>query len=167
MKVSRDWFTPLTTGAFVMLAVTGVLMFFHLDSGLNKLAHEWLSWLLLAAAAGHVAANFGALRRHLAGTRGRAIVGAFSLLLGLSFAPLGRGDAEPPFAAVVHALARAPLPVVAQVAGVPEPALRERLLAAGVEVGGSQDSIEAAVGPRLRPQVQALRAALAAPQPGR
>jgi 4-amino-4-deoxy-L-arabinose transferase-like glycosyltransferase len=167
MKLSRDWFTPLTTGAFVLLAVTGVLLFFHFDTGLNKLAHEWLSWVLLAAAAGHVATNFGALKRHLAGTRGRAIIGAFALLLGLSFMPLGRGEAEPPFAGVVHALARAPLPAVAQVVGVSEPVLRERLLAAGVQVEDSQGSIEAAVGPGLRPQVRALRAAVAAAAPTR
>ena len=166
MKLSRDWFTPLTTGAFVLLAVTGVLLFFHLDMGLNKVAHEWLSWVLLVAAAGHVATNFGALKRHLAGTRGRAIIGAFALLLGLSFVPLG-GNAEPPFAGVVHALARAPLPVVAQVAGVSEPVLHKRLLAAGVGVEDSQGSIEAAVGPGLRPQVEALRAAVAAAAPTR
>ena len=42
MKLSRDWATPLTAGAFIVLAVTGLLMFFHLDRGLNHLAHEWL-----------------------------------------------------------------------------------------------------------------------------
>lgn len=36
----REWATPLTIGSFLLIAVTGVLMFFHLDSGLNKLAHE-------------------------------------------------------------------------------------------------------------------------------
>ena len=34
-------------GAFTLSAVTGVLMFFHLDSGLNKAAHEWLSWAMV------------------------------------------------------------------------------------------------------------------------
>ena len=169
MKVSRDWFTPLATGAFVLLAVTGVLLFFHLDSGLNQVAHEWLSWVLLAAVAGHVAANFAALRRHLASRRGQAIVTVFVLLLGASFVPLGRGDAEPPFAGVVHALARAPLPVVAQIAGVSEPVLRERLRVGGVALDEARPTIEAAVGPGLRPQLRALRSAItvpAAPPPG-
>ena len=40
MKLQRDWATPLTIGAFGLLAVTGVLMFFHPDSGLNKAVHE-------------------------------------------------------------------------------------------------------------------------------
>ena len=51
MSIKREWATPITIGAFLLSAVTGVLLFFHLDSGLNKLAHEWLSWVLLAAVA--------------------------------------------------------------------------------------------------------------------
>ena len=55
MKLQRDWITPITMGAFGLLAVTGVLMFFHLDSGLNEAAHEWLSWVLLGGVALHAA----------------------------------------------------------------------------------------------------------------
>ncbi|EWS63204.1 hypothetical protein Y695_03563 [Hydrogenophaga sp. T4] len=36
----RPWITPLVMGSFALSAVTGVLMFFHLDTGLNKAAHE-------------------------------------------------------------------------------------------------------------------------------
>lgn len=57
MTVSREWATPLTMGAFGLLAVTGVLMFFHLDTGLNKQAHEWLGWVLLIGVSLHLAAN--------------------------------------------------------------------------------------------------------------
>ena len=51
MKLQRDWITPITMGAFGLLAVTGALMFFHLDRGLNETAHEWLSWVLLGGVA--------------------------------------------------------------------------------------------------------------------
>ena len=44
----RESATPLTIGSFLLIAITGVLMFFHLDSGLNKLAHEWLGWAMIA-----------------------------------------------------------------------------------------------------------------------
>lgn len=44
MTISRNWATPLTIGSFLLMAVTGLLMFFHLDTGLNKAAHEWLGW---------------------------------------------------------------------------------------------------------------------------
>ena len=29
MKISREWATPLTIGIFALMAVTGLLMFFH------------------------------------------------------------------------------------------------------------------------------------------
>lgn len=57
MKVSREWATPLTIGIFTLMAVTGILMFFHLDKGLNKTAHEWLGWLLVAGADSKVKCN--------------------------------------------------------------------------------------------------------------
>lgn len=53
IKVSREWATPVTVGVFVVMAATGLLMFFHLDIGLNKAAHEWLGWLMVAAVAAH------------------------------------------------------------------------------------------------------------------
>jgi hypothetical protein len=43
MKITRDWATPLTAGAFILMASTGMPMFFHLDRGIIHLAHEWLT----------------------------------------------------------------------------------------------------------------------------
>jgi hypothetical protein len=40
MTIQREWVTPIAAGAFLISAVTGVLIFFHVDSGLNKVAHE-------------------------------------------------------------------------------------------------------------------------------
>jgi cytochrome b561 len=60
----REWATPLTIGSFLVIAVTGVLMFFHLDSGLNKLAHEWLAWAMLAAVGLHAAVHFKSFSRY-------------------------------------------------------------------------------------------------------
>jgi hypothetical protein len=47
MAIQRERVTPIAAGAFLLSAITGVLIFFHVDSGLSKLAHEWLSWALL------------------------------------------------------------------------------------------------------------------------
>lgn len=133
MKLTREWVTPLVMGSFALLAVTGILMFFHADSGLNKLAHEWLSWMLVAAVLGHMLVNFGAVKRHFSATRTRVIAGIFVALLLASFMPLG-GSGKPPFAAPVDALARAPLPVLAQVAGMSVDQARERLAAPPVSI---------------------------------
>ena len=49
LNPQRPWITPLVIGTFALMAVTGSLMFFHLDTGLNKTAHEWLGWAMVAA----------------------------------------------------------------------------------------------------------------------
>jgi cytochrome bd-type quinol oxidase subunit 1 len=156
MMIQRDWATPLTIGSFFLLAVTGVLMFFHLDTAWNKAAHEWLSWLLLAGAAAHITANFTAFRRYFSAPKGRAIMLVCAVLLGMSFLPLGGEDDKPPFVAPVKALALAPLPVVAQVAGVSTEEMRARWVAAGLQTHADTDSVASLTGNDLKQQMVLL-----------
>lgn len=146
MKI-RDWATPLTIGSFVLIAVTGVLMFFHLDTGLNKVAHEWLGWALLAAVAVHGAANFPAFKRHFSHRAGIGIVAAFVLLLGASFiSPPGQAGGKPPHLLATQALLDAPLPLVAQVAGKEVEGLVSQLQSAGFTIRADQSLRQAAAG---------------------
>lgn len=160
----RPWITPLVIGSFLLSAVTGTLMFFHLDSGLNKLAHEWLGWAMLLGVGLHVMIHLAPFKRYFQQRTGRWVIAAFAALLALSFVPPGGADkAEPPFASPVHALARAPLPVLAQVAGLGIPELRARLGAAGITVTNEQQSLHDLVGPDLRAQISALNRVLGRP----
>ena len=160
MKLQRAWVTPITMGAFGLLAVTGVLMFFHLGSGLNETAHQWLSWVLIAGVAMHAAVNWAGVKRHLAGWRARAALGVFAVLLAASFLPLG-GKGEPPFVPPLRALADAPLPVLAQVAQTSPDELRARLQRAGVDVRSDADTVHALVGDDTRAQIRVLGQVLA------
>ena len=78
MKMIRKFATPLTMGAFLLSAVTGVLMFFHLDTGLNKAAHEWLSWAMVIGVALHIAVNYRAFSLYLKKPLALGIVGVFA-----------------------------------------------------------------------------------------
>ena len=93
----RPWITPLVIGAFLISAVTGVLMFFHLDSGLNKAVHEWLSWAMVVGVGLHVLLNATAFKRYFTQTTGRGVMGGMALVLVLSFIPVG-GRSDPGFA---------------------------------------------------------------------
>jgi len=53
----RTWATPLTIVAFLLMAVTGVLMFLDVEFRLVTIAHQWLSWLFLIGAVSHIIAN--------------------------------------------------------------------------------------------------------------
>lgn len=165
MQIRREWATPLTAGAFGLLSATGVLMFFHLDSGLNKTAHEWLGWVLLAGAGLHLASNLNGFKRYLRMPGPRLVLAGFGLLLGLSFLPsggLGGSGGEPPFVAPLARLAAAPLPVLAAVAGTGHADMVQRLAAAGLPGATDASSVSTLVGPDRKRQIQVLAKVLAA-----
>jgi hypothetical protein len=154
----RPWITPVVIGAFLLSAVTGVLMFFHLDSGLNKTAHEWLSWAMVAGVSLHIFLNLNAFKRYFTQTTGKVVVGLFALVLALSFIPAGGDGSEPGFAPPIRALSKAPLPVLAQVLGTTPEALKAQLATQGHPVQNEQQSLEDLVGTELRAQIQTITA---------
>jgi len=150
MKISRDWSTPLTIGSFGLMAVTGILMFFHLDSGLNKTAHEWLGWVMVAGVAAHVTANWLGFKRYfLSSSVGRGILVASVLVIAGSFLPLagggGEGGGSPP-ALAIRAVTQAPLAQVAPLTGRPVEQLIADLGAAGIVVASGDQTLASVVG---------------------
>lgn len=163
MSSVKVWATPLTMGAFFLSAVTGVLLFFHWQSGLNKLAHEWLGWLLIIGGVAHAFANGSGFRAHLKKPVGRAIIGIFVLMLAGSFWSLP-GKQKSPQAEAVTALSKAPLSVVAQVAGRKPDDMLIRIKAAGFRVRHLGETIHAIAG-NDRQQEKRLFGVIFAPSP--
>jgi hypothetical protein len=155
MGINREWATPLAAGAFLLSAVTGVLVFFHADSGLNKVAHEWLSWVLLGAVVLHLIPNFPSLRRHLSSRRGQLLFGVFAVILAASFIGTGK-KSEPPFVAPMRALSAAPLTTLAQVARLQPEELRSRLADAGLQPTSDAQSVADLAGSDVRKQVRVM-----------
>lgn len=155
MKMTRDWITPITTGAFLLTAVTGVLLFFHAATGLNKAIHEWLSWVFLIGAILHLALNFTTFKKYLSQRKGQVLMGGAVLLLAVNFVPIGE-DHAPPFVPPVRALAQAPLTTLAQVAHTSPELLRKRLTSAGITVDSDQQSLSDLVGDDFGVQMHLL-----------
>jgi hypothetical protein len=159
MSIKREWTTPITAGAFLLLAVTGVFMFFHAAPRLAKEAHEWLSWGFLAVVAVHLVVNFSAFKKYVLQRKGQLLLGVFILILLVCFSPLG-GSSEPPFAVPIRALAKAPLTVVAQVAESSPEQLIARLQKKGLVVQSAQQSVRELVGDDWHKQMQFLKVLL-------
>jgi hypothetical protein len=115
-----------------------------------------VSWIFLAAAAFHLAVNFGAFKKYLAQRKGQVLLGVFALVLLISFAPIG-GSGEPPFVAPLRALGKAPLTVVAQVAQSSPDQLIEQLKKEGLAVQSAQQSLSELVGDDLHKQMRFLK----------
>lgn len=76
----RPWATPLTIGTFTLMAITGSLMFFHVQIGLIKTAHEWLSLGMVGAVGLHAIVNWPAFKRYFSQKPALGIIGLFAVL---------------------------------------------------------------------------------------
>jgi Domain of unknown function (DUF4405) len=158
MKISREWATPLTIGAFGFMSVTGVLMFFHLDRGLNKLAHEWLGWIFVVGVAAHAIVNWKSFTRYfLANGIGRAIIGLSAIVLAGSFVslPSSGGEGPPPVLAM-RAVTKAPIASVAPLTGRTAEQLIDQLSKAGIALPDANASIDSVIGGKRELQSKAM-----------
>jgi len=97
----RTCATPITIGAFILSAVTGIMLFFRLDLGLTKVVHEWLSWLLVAGTIFHVIANWRFMTGYLGSHLGRGIIAVFIVITCACLVPVGVSHGENPHKCVL------------------------------------------------------------------
>ncbi len=160
MSIARNLATPLTAGAFLLSAVTGVLIFFHLDVGLNKAAHEWLSWALLTGVVLHLVSNYKGFKRYFSSRLGLGLMGTFVLVLALSFV-IPKAKREPLAAVYGRALAQVPLSTLALVARRSPQELRNILLAEGLQASSDEQTLEELAGPDKGKGLQLLERLIA------
>ena len=152
----RRWVTPFAMGAFLLTALTGMLLFFKVPLGLVKPVHEWLSWLLVAAVALHLFINWQAGMHTLTRTSGKAVLLAFVLLLGLSLLPLGSTSHHHGPEVVTRALIQAPLDTVARLANHNPDDIVIMLMAEGINVESKGHSLERIAEQNNRPAMELL-----------
>ncbi len=95
MLTLREWATPLTIGSFIISAVTGIVIFFHIRIGLVRPAHEWLSWFLVLGVILHVITNWTSIKRYFSIPISSSIITGFIILSVLVFIPISEKKARP------------------------------------------------------------------------
>lgn len=128
----RSWATPLTIGSFILMAISGILMFFDVVPGYVSFAHEWFSWLFLLGAVGHIVVNYRPLIFHLRSKWGRTSVAAFTILLAASTFSFGRITAPQLKWPISEALFQAPLSALADVTRTDRDQLLKKLRTHGI-----------------------------------
>ena len=158
MTISRDWATPLTIGSFTLMASTGILMFFHLETGMNKEVHEWLGWAMVAGVATHVIANFSSFKRYLSKPAALGIVGVFVAILAASFfiQEEDKGKGGNPARRASQAVVQAPISQIAPLAHQKPEELMAALQKAGFEVESADQTLISVTGPEQGQQFKAL-----------
>lgn len=156
--------TAAAAALFGVVAVSGVLVFFHVGNALLMGMHEWLGLAFAAAAVLHVVRNgpaFAALvRRPRFLWTGAAVLAVAAGLMAAS-GPKGAN----PAVALIHAAERAPLAEVADVLGVPADRLMEALRGQGVAVDDPTASIAGLAAASGQDSRRLMAAAVAAGRP--
>ena len=135
----RFWATPLTISAFVLMSVTGVLMFFEQSSlGLITIVHQWFSWLFLLGVAGHITANIVPLKSHLKTAWGKVSLLLFTLILAGSFYSWGLITGPQLERPIEFALVKAPLSTLALITKTDSDALLQKLQNQGITASADQ-----------------------------
>lgn len=172
MSESNSWLrvsTPAVAAVFVVSAVTGVLLFFHLGERLIKELHEWIGVAFVAAALLHALRNRKALAAHarrpaLWIAAGLALATAAAFIVPAMAPREGGGDGS---RRLLQAMMAAPLEQVAPILATTPADLSARLTAAGFTVAGPTTSLREVAKASGRPP-QELTAVLVAglPPPG-
>ncbi len=142
MSKLRSFATPLTIGTFVIMGITGVLMFFHLNTGGNKVVHEFVGLLMVVAVLLHLVPNWRAFTCYFKRPVALAVMGISVVLLGLSFSTLSTSDRNGPGGrpdmVAIQIVTNAPLSVIAPLIESDTDTLISRLAAQGVTATADQ-----------------------------
>ncbi|MBC6906318.1 DUF4405 domain-containing protein [Saccharophagus sp. K07] len=141
----RTWSTPITIGSFILMTVTGVLMFFDVVPGYLSFAHEWFSWIFIIGAAGHMVINFKPLTKHLRSNWGRGSVAIFSMIVFISTFSFGHITAPQLKWPISYALIDAPLSALADVTRTDHTELLQKLKNHGITATLDQNIRELAI----------------------
>ncbi|MCG7872891.1 MAG: DUF4405 domain-containing protein [Candidatus Thiodiazotropha lotti] len=137
---TRKWSTPLIIGSGLVVAVSGVLMFFGLHNPI-QLAHEWVGMVFAIAIGLHVLHHWGGFKKYFAQPMALSLVGSVALVssafIFLSFTDAGAS----PMMNIVMSIESSPVDEVAPLLNETPRSVVTRMEAAGFKVEGSADTI--------------------------
>lgn len=137
----RKFATPITIGGFFLMAVTGILMFFHADMALNKLAHEWLGFAFVAGGLLHLTAHYRSFFKYFLNVKTASLIAIFLVLLFGSFFAIIEQTPNPS-RAVMKNVFNKPIAALIPLTGKSQKEVIDNLSAHGFVVGDvAQDSV--------------------------
>lgn len=133
MKLNRNYVTPFISLIFLVVGLSGVLMFFHLFDGYTEVVHEYLGIFFVVCATAHVILNWKGLRIHFKkGVFIPAAIGLFAVSVGfIAFSTL-----NPPVDTVLlNRIIKAPIKDAFKALEVDYPEAVKRLEGNGISIG--------------------------------
>lgn len=155
----RKYATSATTATFAVVAVTGVLVFFHVGDNYVKGLHEWLGIAFVAAALLHVARHFKSFTALLRQRRTQVMLGLAALvaagfIASAAMQPEGGGS---PVRQAFQMVVTAPISSLAPLVGKTPEALTAALKAGGLENAAPDQTLGGLARQAGRPLPEVLR----------
>lgn len=133
MKPNRKYVTPFIALIFVIVAISGICMFFHVFDGYTEVLHELLGISFVGFAVMHVIVNWSSLKNHFG--KNVFLPAAISVLV-IAAAIVALEQKSPPVDIVlIGKLVRAPIRDAFKVLNVDYAAASEALQANGMAIG--------------------------------
>ncbi len=139
--VLKKYTTAITAALFLVVAGSGVAMFFHLGKDVLSEMHEWLAIMLVAAAGLHIYKNWAALMTYV---RRRTIVAPLALALVAAAAfivPASISERSNPARGLMQAMQNAKLADVGKVLDILPTSLEAALKRQGFVIESSDARI--------------------------
>lgn len=157
--------TAVSAALFLIVAASGVAMFFHVGEGLVKEMHEWLALVFVLAVGLHVFRNWGGMVTYF---RRRTILTPLAVALVVAAAfiiPAGLSSDSKPVPALFQTLENARLTDLGRVLDVPTEFLAAELKQQGFVVNSSQQRLAEIASTSDRPPQEALMTVLGVERP--
>lgn len=144
----RRWATPLVIGSFMLMTITGIMMFFHIEAGIIKIAHEWLSWAMVIAVGTHIFLHWKSFGRYFSQKAGIAVISLFTVITVASMFISGGDERRGPpggragMMAATQVLTNAPLDKLADLTGSTLEGLQAKLQEQGLTVDANMGSLD-------------------------
>ena len=143
---TRTWSTPMVIGSSVVMAVTGVLLFFHLGEGFVKTPHEWVGLIFVAGMLLHILNHLKGFTRYFSQGMANTIMAACLVItfgiMGASLMGSEGGEGGHPAKRMVSKVENAPLTLVAALNNQPVEVLMSRFEASGISNASESSTLK-------------------------
>lgn len=107
MKLNRNYITPSISLVFLVVGLSGLLMFFHLFDGYTEVVHEYLGVFFVICAIFHIILNWKALKIHF--KRGVFIPALLGVLVISVTLIVGESIYPPADTIIINKIVKAPI----------------------------------------------------------
>lgn len=134
MKLNRNYITPFISLVFLVVGISGLLMFFHLFDGYTEVVHELLGVFFIICAIFHIILNWKPLKIHF--KRG-VFIPALLAVLAISVTLIVGESMYPPVdIIIINKIVKAPINDAFKALEVDYSEASKRLEANGISIEG-------------------------------